>query len=230
MASPTGQPPQLVFHAREPGRLSNCYSWPPEPFERLVGLGLAPCVALRTVVSDPDPSNDEHVLHLVLADANQATLVLEKWGGQGPTAFCISSRCFVDPSFSNDWLNPLRTKTPVVVLLDTSLSALLGDKDKHPLLPREVPAWVTRFGIESTSFFGLLWHSEGQPFVGLYLADSLGTQLVENQIRDGVGNAHVHDDADWDQWDLVVRAVVRSLLTTESFVDLRAGEETVTLL
>jgi hypothetical protein len=223
--------PELVLHAREPGRLGNCYSWPQDAFERLRALGTEPCVALRIVISGPDRDEDgQHVLHTVLNDAAQAIQVIETWAERGPTALCVSSRCFVDRSFSDKWLNALRTRIPVIVLLDTSISALIADKALSPLLPSGVPTWVARFGIESTTFFGVLWHSEDQPFIGMYLADSLGTQLVENQIRDGVGLHWVHDDADWSQWHTTIKTVARDLLATESFFDLRAGEEWVTLV
>jgi hypothetical protein len=223
--------PEFVMHAREPGRLSNCYSWQPEAFHRLHALGIEPCVALRTVISGPDPDDDgHHVLHMILSDAATAAQAIDAWGDRGPAAMCVSSRCFVDRSFSKKWINPLRTKIPIVVLMDTSISALISDKARNPLIPKGIPTWVARFSIESTTFFGLVWHSEGQPFIGMFLADSLGTQLVENQIRDGVGFDWVHDKADWSQWKSTIRTVVKDLLSTESFFDLRAGEEWVTLV
>jgi hypothetical protein len=231
LATMQGNDAALVLHAREPRRLSNCYEWLPDGFERLASLGTHPCVAARSVLVTSHAENQkQEVLHMVLPGAEAASRLIDAWGDRGPTALCVSSHCFVDRAFSADWLNPLRTKTPIIVHLDTAVTALLGHKAAHPLLPRGVATWVGKFDVEASAFDGVVWHSDGQPFIGMFIADSLGTQLVKNQIVDGVGPEVISEDADWTQWRSTIRAVLNSILATESFLDLRAGEETVTLL
>lgn len=213
--------PELVFHSRLAGRLTDSYAWGEAATKRLDGLGneIVVAVKCRTNVDDSD---ELEIFHVGFRNAADALEVVEAWGDRGPRAFCISASCFVNPSFAAQWIDPLRTRLPIVLLLDVPTSTLTGEE--NVLLPSNQPAYGVYWGLTGTPYRALIWHVEGQPHVGMFVGDSLATQLMYGQFEDIMGDNFSMNDTDWSEWEITIAAVLRSIMHCESFVDLRALE------
>ncbi|WP_067905068.1 hypothetical protein [Nocardia vaccinii] len=213
--------PELVFHARLAGRLADSYAWGDSAKERLDALGneIVVSVKCRTNVGDTD---ELEIFHVAFKDAADALEVVDVWGDRGPRAFCISASCFVDADFAAEWIDPLRARLPTVLLLDVPTRTLTGDE--KALLPGDQPAYGVYWGLTGTPYKALVWNVEGQPHVGIFIGDSLATQLIYGQFEDIMGENFSMEDADWSEWESTIAAVIRSITYCESFVDLRALE------
>ncbi|OXR47110.1 hypothetical protein B7C42_00232 [Nocardia cerradoensis] len=213
--------PELVFHARLAGRLTDGYTWDDRTRQQLDALGdeIVVSVKCRTNIGDTD---ELEIFHVAFKDATDVLEIVEAWGGQGPRAFCISASCFVDSDFAARWVDPLRAKLPIILLLDVPTRVLAGEAEA--LLPGNQPAYGVYWGLTGTPYKALVWHVDGQPHVGIYIGDSLATQLMYGQFEDIMGENFSMDDADWSEWETTIAAVIRSITYCESFVDLRALE------
>ena len=212
-STPMGGRPELVIHARSARSVLDRYSWDERSAGRLASGG-GSVVATRAVVNESESSDDLLVHHAVFRGRQDLDELLTMWDGSGPTALCVTTSTFRDPSFSAEWLSSLAAPVPMVVLLDIGLSALLGGADS--LIPRGSLVYVREFGFGSDTFRAVQWHVGGQGHVGVFVGDSLGVQLVRDQFRQLPDVRTDEGDADWTPWDETVIAVVRSLLATES--------------
>lgn len=213
--------PEFVVHARLAGRLCDGYRWNEPTATRLADMGndIVVSVKCRTHQDDSDAME---IFHVAFRDAADVLETLQAWNDRGPTGFCIAASCFTDPQFAARWIEPLRRHLPLVLLLDVPTRALTG-ADKA-LLPTNQPTYGVYWGLTGTPYKALVWHVETQSHVGIFIGDSLATQLMYGQFEDIMGTNFSMEDADWSEWESTITAVIRSVTQSESFVDLRALE------
>lgn len=212
--------PELVLHARPPSRLRSGFAWDARSRERLADHENHVVVAARNIVPIDEAGGALMIFHAALDSPTHADILVEAWGDR-TAALCVSVSSFTDTEFQAGWFQKLTSSLPTVVLLDVGIGSLLRN-DTGALLPTNADVHTVTIGIGMPQYEALLWHVEGQQHISLHLADPLGVRLVRGQIEDAVGADHLHTDADWTPWHDTIGAVIRSLLSTESFLDLRA--------
>ncbi|MHD0307218.1 hypothetical protein [Rhodococcus erythropolis] len=215
--------PELVLHARTAGRLADSYAWGETSNRNLDALRNTPVVVVKVHTNIGDTDEIE-VFHVAMRRADDFVSLLKMWADRGPTSFCIAASCFADPSFAAQWVEPLRTLISLVVLLDVPIRAISGSEQS--LLPSGSKISVDHY----LRFTGLphkavVWSVEGQPHVGLFIGDSLSTQLIYSQILDvNIGGSVSKGEDDWSEWEEVLHSTIRSVVSCESHLDLRTFE------
>ncbi|WP_040694349.1 hypothetical protein [Nocardia vinacea] len=213
--------PDLVFHARLAGRLLESYEWDEQPRKHLESLGNSVVVSVkcRTNIGDSD---DFEIFHVGFREPADMLELLDAWKDRGPYAFCVAASCYTDPHFAAHWIEPTRKRIPTVVLLDVPTNTLIGPE--KAMLPSDRQAYGIYWNLTGTPYTALIWHVDGQTHLGMYIGDDLATQLTAGQFEDIMGQGLTMQDVDWLQWERELSAVIRSIISCESYVDQRALE------
>lgn len=213
--------PDLVFQARLAGRLLDSYRWSDNARSYLANMKNTVVVSVKCIVNVGD-TDELEVFHVILRNPADLLELLSSWNSRGPTAFCVAASCYVDPHFAEQWVEPTRQHVPMVVLLDVPTNVLTGPE--RAMLPPDREVYGVYWNLTGTPYRALIWHVEGQTHVGIHIGDDLATQLIAGQFSDSFGRNLTMQDVDWSQWKPQLTAVIRSIISCESFVDQRSLE------
>lgn len=213
--------PDLVFQARLAGRLLDSYRWNDEARSHLARLKNTVVVSVKCVVN-VDDTDDLEVFHVIFRNPKDLLEVLESWQARGPAVFCVAASCYTDQNFAEHWVEPTRQHLAMAVLLDVPTNVLTGPE--RAMLPSDREAYGVYWNLTGTPYRALIWHIDRQTHIGIYIGDDLATQLIAGQFADSFGKRLTMQDVDWSQWQPELAAVIRSIISCESFVDQRALE------
>lgn len=212
-----GGRPNLVLHARLPGRLLTGYQFPEDDRLALAGLD-RPLLVSRTIADDGTGQADIMWLVRWNSPADVAALA-RHWAGRGDITCCVAASCLADPEWRAGWLSILRETAPMVWLIDVPVESLAAEFGAgQTVYSLYLDLGLTPPGARRAVAFKVA----GRAGTWLALADDVGIEMIMQHVAGLPGIDLQTTGADWTGLTSALRLTLLDLMRTESYVDLRA--------